>query len=340
MRSTDDALIALLQRNGLWVADGVVTPLAGINSRISIVEAGGRRLVAKHYFRDSPSARDRLGAEWAFLDYAAGLVPRCVPGTIVADRDASIAVYEYLDGHKLNAGDVRPNHIAAAVDFFLGLNGANRNAEAAGLPMGAEACFSIGDHLALVDGRIARLAAIPNDGSPLAAEVVEFIAALGKVWHEKKAQLDREVARLGWGVAESLPAEQRCVSPSDFGFHNAIVRPSGAVAFIDFEYAGWDDPAKMAADFFCQPAVPVPLEAFGDFVDKAMRFAAYPAALRQRAILFLPVLRVKWCCIMLNEFLPDAVRRRQYADPDRDDDSRKRLQLDKAQRALAALNTL
>jgi hypothetical protein len=68
-----------------------------------------------------------------------------------------------------------------------------------------------------------------------------------------------------------------------------------------------------------------------------MCFAPEPDVLRQRAVLLLPVLRVKWCCIMLNEFLPDAARRRNFADPGRDDDGRKRLQLNKARRALAVL---
>ena len=34
------------------------------------------------------------------------------------------------------------------------------------------------------------------------------------------------------------PAE-RCISPSDFGFHNALVDERGIVRFLDFEYSGW-----------------------------------------------------------------------------------------------------
>ena len=30
----------------------------------------------------------------------------------------------------------------------------------------------------------------------------------------------------------------------------------GRLWFIDFEYAGWDDPAKTVCDFFCQPGLP------------------------------------------------------------------------------------
>src|SRR5258708_29751946 len=41
-----------------------------------------------------------------------------------------------------------------------------------------------------------------------------------------------------------------------FGFHNALLRPSQELCFLDFEYAGHDDPAKMVGDFFSQPAIP------------------------------------------------------------------------------------
>jgi len=54
-------------------------------------------------------------------------------------------------------------------------------------------------------------------------------------------------------MAQALPADETCLSPSDFGFHNALVDPSGALSFLDFEYAGRDDPAKPVSDFFCQP---------------------------------------------------------------------------------------
>ena len=64
---------------------------------------------------------------------------------------------------------------------------------------------------------------------------------------------------------QPLDPAERCLSPSDFGFHNAILANDGRLRFIDFEYAGWDDPSKLICDFFCQPAVPAPPQAFDRF---------------------------------------------------------------------------
>ena len=55
------------------------------------------------------------------------------------------------------------------------------------------------------------------------------------------------------------------------GFHNAVVQCNSKVKFIDFEYAGWDDPAKTAADFIFQPQVPPPYDCFETIVDLLQR---------------------------------------------------------------------
>src|SRR6266480_4587472 len=57
--------------------------------------------------------------------------------------------------------------------------------------------------------------------------------------------------------AAALPQASRILSPSDFGFHNAIRRPDGTLAFVDFEYFGWDDPAKTIVDFLLHPGMSV-----------------------------------------------------------------------------------
>ena len=128
-----------------------------------------------------------------------------------------------------------------------------------------------------------------------------------------------------------MSEDDRCISPSDFGFHNVLLKNDGALCFIDFEYAGWDDPAKLIGDFFCQPAVPVPPVYFDEFAAMVVSYSVRPEALRERAYLLLPAFQIKWCCIMLNEFLPAAAQRRQFADPTSSLDQRQRKQLDKTE---------
>jgi hypothetical protein len=87
----------------------------------------------------------------------------------------------------------------------------------------------------------------------------------------------------------------------------------------------------MIGDFFSQPAIPVSLKHFDIFISEALGYSKNKDELAQRARLLFPLFQIKWCCIMLNEFLPDAVRRRQFANPTSEPWQRKRLQLEKAQ---------
>jgi hypothetical protein len=115
------------------------------------------------------------------------------------------------------------------------------------------------------------------------------------------------------------------------------LRETGELCFLDFEYAGWDDPAKMAGDFFAHPGIPVPREHFDPFLKTAMSFSRHANALELRARLLEPVFRIKWCCIVLNEFVPEAAQRRRFATPAADLVASKRRQLDKARTLLASV---
>ncbi len=134
-----------------------------------------------------------------------------------------------------------------------------------------------------------------------------------------------------------LTQEERCLSPSDFGFHNSLLQADGTLRFFDFEYAGWDDPAKMICDFFCQPDLPVPESAFESFCSCTTGNFSLPEKITRRAKNLLPFYRIKWCCILLNEFLPHNALRRRFALTSISEQERKEQQLRKVQSMLATL---
>jgi hypothetical protein len=308
----------------------------GGNNRVFIVHAGRERFVAKWYFRHASDTRDRLAAEYAFLQYAVACGVRSVPRPLRCDAARGLALYEFVDGLRIDAQAVDQRHVDAAADFFLAINAPQARAAAASLPLASEACFSIDEQLELVAARIARLDGIDGTAA-VDADARAFVAGLRQAWDDIRARISKAVSTGQAGAAAGpLDAAHRCVSPSDFGFHNALQRPDGSLCFLDFEYAGRDDPAKMAGDFFAHPAVPVPAAFKDRFIARTMAFAPDAAALAARTRLLEPVFRIKWCCIMLNEFLPDAARRRRFADPGADSEARRRMQLDKARRHLPA----
>jgi len=131
-----------------------------------------------------------------------------------------------------------------------------------------------------------------------------------------------------------LSQAQRCLSPSDFGFHNALRAEDGRLRFFDFEYAGWDDPAKLACDFFCQPQVPVAFGHRENFLNQLAHALELDSAFFDRVRWLAPGYQVKWCCIMLNDFIVSDRARRDFAKGTADGDQRRRIQLEKARRSL------
>lgn len=322
---------------GLELGTLRVEPLGGGgNNRLYRLRGPGRDLVLKHYFRHPAQPRDRLGTEFAFLQYAWERGLRDLPQPLGRDDQDGAGLYGFVAGAPLVAAEVGPPEVGEALAFLAALNGPQR-ASAHHLGAAAEACFSVEAHLAVVEGRVERLLrAVPQDA--LGAEAARFVAQeLAPAWREVQGRVRAALGPTPPRWALELSPQDRLLSPSDFGFHNALRRPDGRLAFLDFEYAGWDDPAKLICDFFLQPARPAPPAA-------AEAFAAGVAALvedmdgaRDRAELLRPVAGVKWCCILLNHFSTVDLARRVFAAADAPD--RRAGQLGAARRLLHDLMT-
>jgi hypothetical protein len=232
---------------------------------------------------------------------------------------------------------VTVEHVDQAIDFYQELNRHKDDALARTLPRASEACFTLDEHLACVAMRIERLEAL-EDSTPEGGEASRLVhEALIPAWQQIRDRTLSKAAEWGMMPNEPLPRQDERLSPSDFGFHNAILASDGRLRFIDFEYAGWDDPAKTICDFLCQPAVPVPGTFADHFAAAVASDLSDPEWHLRRVALLRDVYRVKWCCIMLNEFLPVDRQRRRFAQDAPAEEGRKRAQLHKVGHALREL---
>ena len=303
----------------------------GGNNRLWRIECASGRYAAKSYFRHPADPRDRLATESSFLTYARDAGLEEVPDIIGCDNAAGIAVYEWIDGIRPGREQIGAEHVMAAARFFRALN---RSRDRAQLPPASEASFSVSQALERVDLRLsALLALVPAHA--LDREALLLIQRIAKRWSDLRTQVRSECSVHGIDPDAELVVHERCISPSDFGFHNALETPRQELRFIDFEYAGWDDPAKMMADFFCQPALPAPLAHWSDFARAAFCEFPHPQRIEIRARILLPAYRMRWCCIALNIFSPVALARRRFADPGFDELEYKRRQLDLANHLFA-----
>jgi len=268
--------------------------------------------VVKSYFSSRQDPRDRLGAEWGFLTYAWNRGIRRIPQPLAFDRASGAALYQFIRGRKPAPAEIDGAAIDAAAEFILEVNRKPRDVKALG--DASEACFSLRQHLSTVDRRVERLAAL-DPASPCRAEAERFIALrLRLAWTSIRERIAGETEALGIALDASLGGGEICLSPSDFGFHNSLIDETGRFTFIDFEYAGRDDPAKLICDFFCQPALPVPLAHYERFAGRIFEGLELSAPHPARCRSLLDAYRIKWVCIILNDFLPVGAARRAFAD--------------------------
>lgn len=324
-------IASLLIRAG-FKGDFEVHPLqGGFNNRVFRIDINGSHLCLKVYFQHPDDPRDRMNTEFSFAKFAWNKGIRALPHPLVCDKQNRLALYEFIPKGRLQPKEVTRDMVEQALSFYCDLNRFKDEPEANFLPRASESCFSIASHLELVKNRIDKLLEL-KDSSPIDREAIQFIRGdLVKTWNQVAASVKKKADQLHLKLGEEIERFDWCLSPSDFGFHNVILADDGKLHFLDFEYAGWDDPAKMVCDFFCQPAVPAPFEYFNYFLSEVETGLSNPDYFKQRVDILFPVYRIKWCCIMLNEFLVVDGERRKYALNYKDN---REIQLHKARKAL------
>jgi thiamine kinase-like enzyme len=132
---------------------------------------------------------------------------------------------------------------------------------------------------------------------------------------EKIIHWSRTEWRIEPGYNELLPRMKQTLSPSDFGFHNAIERSNGKLTFIDFEYFGWDDPVKLIADFDFHPGMEINSKLKQQWYEGAVKI--YGQEILDRLRLAWPMIGLSWCLILLNEYRSDIWLRRCAANAEK-----------------------
>jgi hypothetical protein len=304
----------------------------GRNSRIYRIRSGANYVALKQYPTTRDDPRDRLTTEAGALDLMVRHGIQVVPRMLASDAEHGYGVLSWVEGDPVeNPGNT---DIDAAIDFMAMVHELRRAPEAATQPLGAEACLSGAEIVAQLGRRLARLGAVA-EGEP---ELAAFLDRLERFLFGNA--LPRAVAgyeKTGASFAIPLPIEARTLCPSDFGFHNALRGPAGLV-FIDFEYFGWDDPVKLTSDFLLHPGMQLSESLRRRFAAAALQIFGSDRRFARRLALLYPLFAVRWCLILLNEFLPERWAARVHAGAELEWRQAKARQLQRAAPMLEAVD--
>jgi hypothetical protein len=291
------AALSLLTQVGKPAHSSLIALAGGRNNLVWRVDCGSESFLLKNYFWSESDPRDRLGQEWAFLDFLQSIGSRKAPTPLAKDPSTRFTLLEFISGSPPQ--EIGESDILDAAEFFAEMNA--QSAFDKNLPPVSEACFSIQSHLETTATRIDRLQQIQSTSEDHEKAVLFIRDTLLPLWHE----LRKRIEDIPYSARrEILPPSERCLSPSDFGFHNALRQSDGSLRYVDFEYAGWDDPAKTLIDFTNQPDRLLPENLAALFLEKTIPLFPNPAALLKRFALLKPLYQIKWACICLNAFFP------------------------------------
>ena len=269
----------------------------GINNHV--YRCGDRRFwVIKGYTPLKRGLRDRMQAEVEFLQYAAQVAPGFTPELIHVDDDQRCVILEYLEGELFPEGSPPPESaVSCAVVFFRQLNSDHTAARQFIRQVAAEGFLSLSEHLENIQQRLAGMGCehLPAQIKPQA----ERLLASMRTKFESISEITAHKIASG-KLNDAIQPDDCCISPSDFGFHNAISSTAG-VKFFDFEFSGWDDPTKTALDFILQPRVPVKQGLSPLLASLNVKQSHF---LKKRYEALMPILSLKWSCIILSVLNP------------------------------------
>ena len=302
------------------------------NSGVALIEYSDKQLAILKIYSDDEE-HDRLFSEFDGFNACHQVGITQVPEPIGKDRCLSIGVFEYIKGSS-TVENVTTNDLSQALNFLSSLNECRNEVQFKHFPNASAACLSGAAVNEQIEVRLRSFAEARTE-YPVLEEYLqrEFIAQ-----YRRYAALAEQRWVCAHGFNDALPDVERTLSPSDFGFHNVVRRPNKEIIFIDFEYFGWDDPAKLVADFLLHPGMKLSKEIQEKWVEGAV--SIYGPLIIQRLVSLCPLFGLCWCLILLNEFRRDGWVRRKRAVRAEEEDRDKVLavQINKSRELLSIID--
>lgn len=270
----------------------------GGNSQIYKIYDGQRYLKLKKYPTIKDNVCNRIFAEVEACKFMGNAKIANVPSVVAINKDLNIAIYDWIDGISVDNIDLAD--IDKGISLVGRLKQLSKLPNATALPLASEACLSIHALHEQISKRIIQLKKC-GDYFDLLGPYLEM--ELEPIWNQLLKWQRLKLPDTNYDAI--LKREYQTISPSDFGFHNALRMPDSSLTWIDFEYFGWDDPVKLVADFIWHPAMDLTKEQRNRWVDGCEKIFTDDPDFFDRLRMSYPFYGVRWALILLNEFLID-----------------------------------
>ena len=288
----------------------------GGNNRVITAETEADTVLVKAYFQHPDDPRNRLETEFGVLTFLWENGMRCIPQPLYKDSECHMGIYSFVEGTRVEKDHVSQQDVEQEADMLRQMWDLKEKAKMLHLPDASDSAFSIGGHLKRVKDRYARFNTL-MDNHQLPENLCIFLSSIfADTLIEIETWIRKTANDQGIEITQELDMTDRVLSPADHGLHNALRTADGNLMFIDFEYAGWDDPAQMISNACHQPAIPIPVDYRSHFCRYVLKNRGKRTDIENRLLVLHPLLGLKWALIMLNEYLPKDKERRRYSGKD------------------------
>ena len=276
----------------------------GANSRVFCVRTADRKFALKQY--PLSDNRDRQGAEARALTYFERKEIADTPRLIATDTQTRTSLMSWLDGAPVS--EASNADIEQFAKFQVRLDQAADDAARRQIGEASEACISGARIVAQIRSRLNRLVEVRGSVASLADFLNNDLQPAFATFEQKARE---SYAKLSEDFDRDLPQQRLTLIPSDFGVHNVLRGADRRLAFVDFEYFGWDDPITSIANFVLHPGMNLTVAQRAIYTDRLIEHFGTAGELRLKALL--PLYAVRWCVIILGEFLPERWHHRTQA---------------------------
>jgi hypothetical protein len=276
------------------------------NSRIFKLTAADKRQYALKSYPDKlADKRTRLITEYNAVCFLKSHGFENIPEAAEKNDDLNIGLFSWIDGSSI----MKPGNrdLDQVISFVQKLAGISKPPMYPLDRWATGACLSALELTDQIDSRLERLKSVASSFPALQTFLNQSFTTL---WQDLKHPLVNmwpERSR-----DKNLDENLRVLSPSDFGFHNAL-KNSDRITFIDFEYFGWDDPVKLTADFLWHPGMELDPHMAAKWENAMIDLFSGDPDFVDRLQAAMPLYGLRWTLILLNEFLPGFAERRRYA---------------------------
>jgi hypothetical protein len=252
------------------------------------------------------SYHNRLKSEFESTKIFQELGIKNVQKPISFNHSLGVASYEWIEGEKVTKYGLE--ELNAALSFLSVLNDKSKVESFKNFPFAADSCPRGQDIEMQIKRRLLQL----EEPSKTHNELNKFLKNDFKSLFNEITSWSQTTWPSNEDYKTPLKKNELILSPSDFGFHNAIRSQNDGLVFHDFEYFGWDDPVKLISDFSHHAAMSLSNQLEQLWFSGVSTI--YGKHLLNRLSAAWPLYGLNWCLIILNEFKDEVWNRRCAAD--------------------------